>query len=358
MLGLKLVVPAFILLLILSGCTQDVGSPAALSNSDNSLPSSDLSANAICGNGIAEPGEIAENCCLDVACPQFFDCKELESGGQKVNTCAKQKLEETKQYKDIIKFLDAESAEYDKESALIDYDFILTKIEQMERAVSELEGSFDVNLEKTYVKYRRDRREWNVNRNALVEKTAVENDEEKFIELYQQIINLDKQELERLKGFSEEDIKQINSKFEYDILERQSYLEMDIPKEEKALELVKEGFQIELSIVDYNPTCYNNECFLDYVKIGIKNNGEAILQNPMFDFYIYEGDQVLSRDVDEQSYALSEIPVGYDGIYKATYIGYDNKTEISPGTYTLKVNLKSGVAIQAVASTSKTVTLR
>ncbi|MFH1895165.1 MAG: hypothetical protein ABIJ74_01095 [archaeon] len=350
-----LVIALVLIILFFSGCSQNEQS----NNGSNSTSAPDSKNKALCGNGIAETGENYENCCLDVECPEFFSCKEIEQGKNKINTCVKAKLEETKEYKNFITYLGEETAEYEKESGVIDYDYILTKIEQMDRAIKKLDGVFDVTIEKRYVQYRYNRREWNIKKANLSQKFTEATDEDKQKEIFEQIITLDKEELQRLKSFAEEEIDKINSKFDYDILEKQSYLESLIPEEEKFLENWKEGYQIEIEVIDYKPYCssYSNECYLEYVKLSIKNNGELNFDNPAFDFYIYKGDQVISRDIDK-SISDTEIAAGFNGVYKETYIGYDSKEDIQPGTYTLKVNLKRGITTNAVATTSKTINLK
>jgi len=355
----RIVVGLILLFLLFSGCTANTSTGE--SNTSNNKSNAELkSVEPICGNGIQESGETSANCCLDVECGEFFSCKELEQGDKKINTCVKAKLEETKDYKNLLDYYTAESAEYDKESDLIDYDYILTKIDQMDRAVKGLEGMFDVSLEKTFVQYRYDRREWNVKRDTAVQKLAEETDEDKQIEIYEQIISLDKQELERLKSFSEEEIDEITSIFDYDILERQSTLQSMITEEETYLETWKQGYQITLEIIDYSPTCYSysNECYLDYVKLSIKNNGNLALQNPTFDFYIIKDDQVISREIDQYTYYFKEIPKGYDGVYKEESVGLSDNDKLQPGSYTLKVDLKSGITPKIISTISKNITIR
>jgi len=353
----QLIILSFVILsLFLAGCIQ---------SNDTGESSSDLGgfgkkSNAICGNGIQEAGETSENCCLDVECADFFECKELLQGDKTINTCVKQKLEETKEYKNLLEYWEDESMEYNKEFDLINYDYVLTKINQMNRTVTKLSDTFDVTTEKAFVRYRYERREWNVERTKLLESISKEADEDKQKEVFSQVIELDKGELQRLNSFTDEQIEAINEIFDYDIFERRDTLKAQIKEEEDLLELANKEHEIEIDIIDYNPKCYeySNECFLDYVKLSIKNVGELPLQNPTFDFYIQKGDRVISRDIDEYDYNFDEIPVGYDGVYKATYIGYDNMDSLPEGSYTLKVNLKQGVSTKVITSTTTSISLR
>ena len=87
------------MVVILAGCTQTTET-----TSQDGKTSTKLDKNAICGNGIQEQGETSDNCCLDVECSEFFTCKELSQGDKTINTCAKDKLEETKEYKKLLEF--------------------------------------------------------------------------------------------------------------------------------------------------------------------------------------------------------------------------------------------------------------
>lgn len=352
----KIILLLFVLtVVVLAGCTQTTET-----SSQDGKTTTKLDKNAICGNGIQEQGETSDNCCLDVECPQFFSCKELTQGDKTINTCAKAKLEETKEYQDFMGYWEEESWEYSKEADLINYDTILTKINQMNRTVAKLTESYDVSILESFVKYRYERRDWNVKRTELLESMAKEADEEKQKQIFSQVIDLDKEELARLNAFNDDQIDEITRKFDYDIFERRDTLRSQIKEEEDLLELANKEHEIDISIVDYSPECYSysDECFLDYVKVGIKNVGEISLINPTFDFYIQKADNVKSRDIDEYDYNLDEIPVGYDGIFKATYIGYDNMESLPPGSYTLKVNLKQGVSTKVIATASTSITLR
>lgn len=330
------------------------------SDSTDSGLSSKSSAKAICGNGIIETGETSDNCCLDIECPAFSSCKELNQGDKVVNACAKAKLEETDEFEKFMGYWEEESWEYSKEGDLINFDTILTKINQMNRSVAKLSEAYDTALLEAFVNYRYERREWNVNRGDLMEQMNKESDETKYKQLFSQIIELDKAELERLNAFDDAQLDEINDLFDYDIFERRDVLKSQIKEEEELLELANKEHEIELSVVDYNPTCYSysDECFLDYVKVGIKNVGEIPLSNPTFDFYIMKLDSVKSRDIDTYAYDFDEIPVGYDGVYKETYVGYDSMDSLPPGSYTLKVNLKRGVSTKVIATASTSITLR
>jgi len=342
-------------IVVLAGCTQTTET-----DNQESKSTPKLAKNAICGNGIQEQGETHENCCLDVACPEFFNCKELTQGEKVINTCVKAKLEETAEYKKLIQYWEEESWEYSKESDLINYDSILTKINQMNRTVTTLSTSYDVSILAKFVQYRYERREWNVQRTDLIKAMNKESNEDKQKQIFAQIIELDKGELARLNSFENSQISEIDKIFNYDIFERGDSLKSQIKEYEDALNLANKNHEIELSIIDYNPKCYSwsDECFLDYVKINIKNVGEIALQNPTFDFYIQKADSVKTRDIDEYDYNLNSIPVGYNGVFKATYIGYDGMSSLPPGSYTLKVNLKQGVSTKVIASATTSITLR
>ena len=343
-------------ILILAGCSTT----QTTSDGSNSQTSK-TSAKAICGNGIQESGETSETCCLDVPCSEFFSCKELSQGDKLINTCAKDKLEDTKEYKNLLEYWQEESMEYNKESDLINYDYILTKINQMNRSIEKLKSVYDVSTEELFIQYRYERRDWNVKRTELFNKISKESDEDKQKELYSQVITLDKGELERLNRFSDEQADSINTKFDYDIIERREILKSQIKEEEDTLDLANKKHEIQLSIIDYSPKCYDwgdEECFLEYAKIQIKNTGEIPLLEPTFDFYIQKGDSVISRDIDEYDYNLDEIPVGYDGVFKSSYVGYDSKESLPKGSYTLKVNLKQGVSTKVIATATTSITMR
>ena len=353
----KMLFVLFILsIIVIAGCNQQSPNTSQSGAIMQMLPAVSKG-KAICGNGLVENGETKENCCLDVSCDEFFVCKELQQDGKTINTCAKSKLEETKDYKNLLGYLDEENREYEKESNLINYDNILTKINQMNRTVAKLSSAYDLSLEQIYVKYRYERRDWNVNRGKVNEQISKTRDEDTQKQLFAKIIELDKQELQRLRGFTDEQVEKIKTKFDYDIIERRDTLAAQIKDEEKFLDLANKGYQVELSVIDYNPKCsdYSNECFLEYTKTNIKNVGELELQKPTFDFYIMKGDTVLSRDVDKYDYNLDAIPIGFEGVFKTNYIGYDNQAQIPKGTYTLKVNLKQGVSTKVIATTSTTI---
>ncbi len=341
----------------------------SLSNADKfSKPSS----KAICGNNILEKGETQENCCLDVPCDTFFVCKELQQNNQNINTCVKLKLEETKEYKDMLSaWLSINLESNDIYDITTNYDIRKTRVEQMNKAVTKLSNDYNMDIYKEFVDFIYSADNFSENINAIYNKLESVEDIDTQLELLNQTVTVNNTELTRLNNYTSDQTDLFNSIFNFDIIpikeDIKSYIKLfqeQIPKSNVIKEMTPNPV-VELSIIDYTPRCFeeSGDCVLIVFKINIKNNGFFKLSNPNFDVSILKEGVIVNKDINAP-FDLHSIPAQYNGSQSDYLIGYDRNDvnkgllTLSEGQYVLKVDLRTGADQNIIATTSKVIAIQ
>ena len=108
------------------------------------------SSKSICGSGVEEKGETAENCCTDVKCSDGFECKNKIENGNTVYFCKKLNKEEFMSLK--IYIYEEINTEYDKpEESLINWGSMISKVQSMKDYLAQLkQKGYDTSVDDEF----------------------------------------------------------------------------------------------------------------------------------------------------------------------------------------------------------------
>lgn len=320
-----------------------------------------IDSNELTNEEVISPLKLSKNCVED-GCPNFYECKLVSDK----NECVKLKLENTTEYKNYKDAFSKEQNEYNKDIKTIDYNYISLKIQDMNYNINKLVNDYNVDIYINFV----DMRQLNYNVNTAIinleqkyKGADFEKDsfaKENFKQDVQNLIVITNNLKQNMNSFSIDEIYFLKNDLGYDLNDKKYYIDQYTTEFTILLENIDLGYKFNIDVTDYNPKCYSydDSCFIDYVKLNIENVGGFDLIDPRFDIFIKKGDRTICREVDYVNYDMSDpFIIGLEEIIKLDWLCYDFIDDLTPGNYTLEINLKQGISNNYLASISKSINL-
>lgn len=335
-------------ILVLAGCATTETSTSSGSN-----------VKAICGNGIAEKGETADNCCTDVACAAGFECKDKLENGNTVYFCKKLSKEEAYEYKKFLEYRDQIEYEYNKpEQTLVNWGSMLSKVESMKDYLSNLKTlGYDVSVDEEFLKHYERR----LNLNKLVYEKSDDFDslaESEQKTVIDELITLYTTEKDTLSAIEPTMKIELDKQYEYDINGKIDYANERITELQALKEKIEKGQSATIDVTTFDSTCYSGEGYLNSVNIGVKNTGGFAIEEPRIDVFLMDGTKQVDKDTDNY--------FGYDDIAPAEerfeqisfMLGYLSGESTACKKYDLKINLRSGANPKVISTTTVKVEIK
>ena len=313
---------------------------------------SGCSTNSICGNGIIEKGETAENCCIDVSCADTFECDNTLKDGSRIYFCKKLAKEDTYEFEKFIEYNDDIEYEYSKDGELRSSDKIISKTSSMDNYLQELETKgYDVEIDKEYLKHLTRRSIMNKKYYELFDKLSEKPMEQKA-DVLDELIELFESEILLLKEVNPNTIINLDKEYAYDIVEKISSAKDSINDFENfKIKLVK-GFSAEFDVTSYDSSCssYSYTGYLDDINVKVENTGGFAIQDPKVDMYLLRNGIQVFKEIGEYV-GYYDIQPG-DTIYESVGImfGFNSGSSVVCGSYDLKLNLRSGADPNVIAT--------
>jgi len=337
-------------ILMLAGCAT----------TDTSTLTGGSSAKAICGNGIAEKGETADNCCADVPCADGFKCKEKLETGNTIYFCKKLSKEEAYEYKKFQEYHEQIDYEYNKpEQSLINWGSMLSKVESMKDYLSNLKTQrYDVSVDEEFLKHYERR----INLNKLVyEKSenfdSLSETEQKAI--IDELITLYTTEKDTLSAIESSMKIELDKQYEYDINGKIDYANERITELQALKEKIEKGQSATIDVTTFDSTCYSgNDGYLNSVNIGVKNTGGFAIEYPRIDVFLMDGTRQIDKDTDNY-FGYDDIAEGEERFEKISFmLGYLSGDYTPCKKYDLKINLRSGANPKIITTTTVKVEIK
>ena len=339
-------------ILIIAGCTtndQSISSSISLSNTKT-----------ICGNGIAEKGETADNCCVDVSCSDGFECKEKIENEDTIYFCKKLSKTERYEYQKFLEYNDQIDLEYDKtETILINWDSMFSKIEYMKGYLSNLKAAgYDVSVDEEYLKHYERRIKLNKQVYAIVSETDDSlSDSEKKANL-DEIISLQTAEIKILSAIEPSMKIELDRQYQYDINGKIESANEYITNLQALKEMINKGLSATIDVTSFDSSCYSGEGYLTSVNIGIKNNGGFTIYDPKIDVFLMDGTKQVDKDTDNY-FGYDDLNPEAERFEQITFmLGYVNGESSTCKKYDLKINLRSGADPKIIATTTVKVEIK
>ena len=335
--------------LVLTGCATTESSTSTGSGSSK----------AICGNGIAEKGETADNCCVDVACADGFECKEKLENGNTVYFCKKLSKEEAYEYKKFQEYHEQINYEYNKpEQTLINWGSMLSKVESMKDYLSSLKTQgYDVSVDEEFLKHYERRIKLN---KMVYEKSenfdSLSESEQKVI--IDELINLYTTEKDTLSAIETTMKIELDKQYEYDINGKIDYANERITESQALKEKIEKGQSATIDVTTFDSTCYSGEGYLNSVNIGVKNTGGFAIEDPKIDVFLMDGTKQVDKDTDNY-FGYDDIAPEEERFEKISFmLGYLSGERTTCKKYDLKINLRSGANPKIIATTTVKVEIK
>ena len=335
-------------LLVLAGCSTKETSTSLGGSSK-----------AICGNGIAEKGETADNCCTDVKCADGFECKEKLENGNTIYFCKRLSKEEAYEFKKFLEYRDQIENEYSKpEQSLINWGSMLSKVESMKDYLSNLKSKgYDVVVDEEFLKHYERR----INLNKLVYEKSENLDslseaEQKTI--IDELIALYVAEKDALTAIEPNMRIELDKQYEYDVNGKIDYANERITELRALKEKIEKGQSATIDVTTFDSTCYSGEGYLDSVNIGVKNTGGFAIEEPRIDVFLIDGTRQVDKETDNY-FGYDDIALAEERFEKVSFmLGYLSGERTACKKYDLKINLRSGANPKIIATTTVKVEIK
>ena len=355
-------------LFLMIGCTDsgDSGSqiPSTVTQQKSQTittePAPETDTKAICGNGIAEKGETYDNCCVDVECPEGFECESNFEAGNTIYFCRKVSKEETYEFEKYLEYQSDVEYEYSKSDwSLINWDTMLSKVQSMKSYISQLKDKgYDVSIDEEYLKHYE--RRINLNK-ATHEKTEGIEDltETKQKEVIDDVIEMYESEIEILNSIDPEIKIELDKQYEYDIDDKITAAKEFIAASQELKEKIEKGYSASIDVSDYETTChYDDTGYITTVNVGVENTGGFAIVEPTLDLFLMDGIREVDKDTGNRL-MYSDLEVDEEE-YTELYLmlGYSSGDSVKCKTYNLKINLRSGANPKVIATTTVKVRIK
>ena len=338
-------------ILILTGCTTNENS------SSSSLKVSNTK--TICGNGIAENKETADNCCVDVPCADGFECKEKLENGNTIYFCKKLSKEEAYEYKKFQEYHEQIDYEYNKlEQTLINWGSMLSKVESMKDHLSSLKmQGHDISIDEEFLKHYERRIKLN---KLIYEKSegfdSLSESEQKTI--IDELIVLYTTEKETLSAIESTIKVELDKQYEYDINGKIDYANERIAELQTLKEKIEKGQSAKIDITTYDSTCNSGGGYLDSINMGVKNTGGFAIDDPKIDVFLIDGTKQVDKDTDNY-FGYADLAIEEERFEQVTFmLGYLSGDYTPCKKYDLKINLRSGANPKIIATTTVKVEIK
>ncbi|MEK6938468.1 MAG: hypothetical protein AABX04_05465 [Nanoarchaeota archaeon] len=309
------------------------------------------SSKSICGNGVEEKGETAENCCTDVKCSDGFECKNKIENGNTVYFCKKLNKEESYEFKKFISYEEEINTEYDKpEESLINWGSMISKVQSMKDYLAQLkQKGYDTSVDDEFLKHFERR----INLNKLVyEKTkdfdSLGETEQKSV--IDELIILYQQEKDALSSINGSMKIEIDKQYDYDLNGKIDYANERINELQQQKERLEKGQSATIDVTNFDSSCYSSSGYLTSVNMGIKNTGGFDVEEPRVDVFLIDGGKQVDKKTDNY-FGYDTLESGEERFERISFmLGYVGGESSPCKTYDLKINFRSGANPKVIAT--------
>lgn|GEM_PF-2840185 len=316
---------------------------------------------AVCGNGIKEEGETADNCCKDAGCPATFKCDSKFENGSTESFCLKVDKAGTFEAGKIKKLTSDIGIEINKEASLIDIEKARSKLVEIDQYTTKLnQQGYTITTEEFMqkaIKARIDVKDLAIKRTneineANTDAQKIDIAKKQMEDIKNLIITL-----ESLKSNYGSNLEEAEQVYEYDISQN-----IDSWKDTlKELQIAIAAYEKQTAPISIDLAIVTASASTRYVLnpvITISNEGDNDLENLVIDAELSRNG-ALVKSVSDALFLSGGSSIDSIAAGK-TVKGYLNimwYNDISSGTYTLKISARRGADAISLSSDSTTVTI-
>jgi len=350
-------------ILLMVGCTQ---------NSSNASPEVKTSVSpteqkqaetkpselktAVCGNGIKEAGETADNCCQDVECPLTFKCNSKFENNQTTYFCQKIEKKDTFESGKIKQLMADIGVEINKESGLRNYGNAKSKLGEIDTySITLREKGYNTSTEEFMYKVAKARIETSEIRDKNFDgyetmtfeqkKTAVSKD---LIDVTNLVDTLEAWKKQYANNLHEaEQIYGYNLDRNLDVWK--SYQTQDTVLKEN----FEKGFGATISVLEVDKKCYrystiDDTAYLNGFSLQLDNTGGFDISNIRVDVTISSSGALVTKKSNNVIYGtLSAGQTSYAEL--STYALSNLKCDKA---YDVKLDLRRGADPEVLGTTT------